>query len=239
MRTVLTAFLVASAAIGSSAGASLTLVDGGPASPPAGTSTAFKAFGTFNNPSGGAARLEAAGQTTVQGSVGGGTGWWSGSVTRAWELSWDNSSGMATFALYSTSDWTGAAAMTMSQAPAFGAGNTLVGIDFGVRLASTTFSTSATYAFSDIQFNDGSGFVGVSTADSSYTVSGSFLTSNYHALVGPLGNFTLRGKSTFSGSVSTSADFSNFYVEGRQGIPAPGALALLGLAGLAGTRRRR
>jgi MYXO-CTERM domain-containing protein len=39
--------------------------------------------------------------------------------------------------------------------------------------------------------------------------------------------------------VSTSADFSNFYVEGRQGIPAPGALALLGLAGLAGTRRRR
>jgi MYXO-CTERM domain-containing protein len=239
MRTLFTAFLVASCGICSGAAASLTLVDGGPASPPSGTSTAFKAFGTFNNPTGGAARLEAAGQTTVQGAIGGGTGWWSGSVTRSWELSWDNSSGTATFALYATSDWTGAAAMTMSQAPAFGAGNTLVGIDFGVRLASTTFSSSASYAFSDIQFNDGSGFVGVSTADSSYTVSGSFLTSNYHALVGPLGNFTLRGKSTFSGSVSTSADFSNFYIEGRQGIPAPGALAIFGLAGLVGHRRRR
>jgi len=77
------------------------------------------------------------------------------------------------------------------------------------------------------------------TAAGGISVSGSFLTSNYHALSGPLGDFTLRGKSSFSGAVSTSSDFSKFYVDAYQAVPTPGTAALLGLGGLLAARRRR
>jgi|694.fasta_scaffold07671_5 hypothetical protein len=204
--------------------AGIQLIDAGPGFPPSGTSSVFKAVGTFQNPAGGAARLEAAGQSTVQGGIGGGTGWWLPGVidlTRSWEIAWNNTSGTVTFRLFSSTDWTGAEAMSMTQTPVFSPGLALVGFDFGVQLASTSFSTYGNFAYSDIQFNDGSGFLPITTANNAYSVQGSFFTSNYHLLVGNPGDFTLRGKSTFSGNVNTTADFARFYVDARQGVPAP------------------
>jgi hypothetical protein len=241
MKTSIAIGALALAAIAGSANAGLSLVDGTAASPLPGTSRVARAIGTFNNTSvgAGAARLEASGRTTIQGSMAGSSGWWGGSVTRSWELQWNNTARTITFRLFSASDWTGSAAMAMTQAPTFTAGNDLAGFDFGYQLASTTFQTRAQYSYTDIQFDSGSGFVPVPTAAGGIDVQGSLFTSNYHALSGPLGNFTLRGKSTFSGAVSTSSDFSKFYVDAYQAVPAPGAVAVLGLGGLLAARRRR
>ncbi|MBI1302939.1 MAG: hypothetical protein GC172_04020 [Phycisphaera sp.] len=241
MKTLYRPFLgsMACAAVALSAHADLVLVDGSAGSPPSGTSRVARAVGTFVNPAGGAARLEATGLATIEGGIGGGTGWWSGGVTRSWELVWNNTSSTLTFRVFSSNDWSGSSAMSMTQAPVFAPGNSLAGFDFGIQLASTSFSSSATLVYSDIQFDAGNGFVSVPTADTSYTVSGAFLTSNYHALAGTLTDFTLRGKSTFAGSVSSSTDFARFQVDAYQAIPAPGAAALLGLASVMRTRRRR
>ena len=241
MNTSIAIGALALAAIAGSANASLSLVDGTAALPPAGTSRVARAIGTFNNTSAGAgaARLEASGQSTIQGSIAGNSGWWSAGVTRSWELRWNNAASTITFNLFSSSDWTGSAAMSMTQSPVFTAGNILAGFDFGYQMASTAFSSSATLSYTDIQFDSGSGFVSVPTAAGGITVSGSLLTSNYHALSGPLGDFTLRGKSSFSGAVNTSSDFSKFYVDAYQAVPTPGAAAVLGLGGLLAARRRR
>ena len=236
-RSILGTF--ACVAVAASAHADLTLVDGSAGSPPSGTSRVARAVGTFVNPAGGAARLEATGLPTIEGGIGGGFGWWSGGVTRSWELAWNNTSSTLTFRLFASNDWSGSSAMSMTQAPVFAPGNSLAGFDFGIQLASTSFSSSATFVYSDIQFDAGNGFVSVPTADNSYTVTGAFLTSNYHALSGTLTDFTLRGKSTFSGSVSSSTDFARFYVDSYQAVPAPGAAALLGLASTVRPRRRR
>ena len=65
-----------------------------------------------------------------------------------------------------------------------------------------------------------------------------------------LGQFTVASGNTFSGDLGQLSVFigaSNLVIDNTSGalfsftrpLPAPGALALLGLAGLAGTRRRR
>lgn len=202
-----------------SAQSSVLLVDQG-GSNPAWTSPLFAAVGTFNNPAG-VARLEAAGQTVQQGVVPSGSGWWAGGVTRAFELVWNNVTGTVDFRLYAAADWAGPAAIQLMQTPAMVPGNALVGVQFGLSLASTTFTTSASFAYSDVQVLDVGGYVPVTTAGGPYTVTGSFLTGRFHgAYLGALGEFRLRGKATFTGSVNTATDFCRFTIEGRQGPAA-------------------
>ena len=208
-----------------------------PASFPGGTTTSlFNAIGTFNfgNQK---ARLEAAGQSTVQGGNPG-NGWWgpndgSGGLERSWEVIWNNTSNTVTFNVYASNDFTGLPAMTMTQTPTFTAGNTLVGLDIGARLTSASHAVT----IADVEFDDGGGFVAVASANGSYTGNANF--NNYHALGGTLGDFTLRGTAQFTSGTVTS-DGMRWFVNARQGaIPAPGAAALLGLGGLLAARRRR
>ena len=142
--------------------------------------------------------------------------------------------------MYSSSDWTGAAAMSMTRTPVFTAGKILVGLDIGARLAVTGSSVT----LDKIQFNDGSGFVDVDTAEATYSQSSSF-HNNYHSLTGPLGNFTLRGTTIFP-TGTTTGDSMRFFVDARQAeapptVPLPAAawLLLSGLAGLGVVGRRR
>lgn len=219
---------------------------------PAGTTSLFNAVGTFNFGNS-KARLEAAGQTTVQGGNPG-NGWWGdGSPTtagttpvRSWDVSWNNTTGVVTFNVYASADWTGATAMSMTQTPVFSSGNTLVGLGIGARLTSTAQSVT----LDNIQFDgDGAGvgsWVDVDTAEATY--SGNLFVSDYHGLLnGPLSDFVLRGTTIFP-TGTTTGDSMRFFVDAQQGagpipssVPDGGAtLGLLGsaLTGLAALRRK-
>jgi len=231
------------------ANASMTLVQG---TQPVGATTLFSAIGTFNwgNQK---ARLEAsdpgvpasygipANTSVVQGGNPG-NGWWDGDprVERSWEVIWNNTSGAVTFNVYSTNDWTGTAAMSMvsamstivptKQTPVITAGMAFVGLNIGARLTSDTMSVT----LGNVQFNDGSGFVSVPTADATY--SGNAWFNNYHALSGTLGDFTLRGTTIFPAG-TTTGDSMRFFVTGIQ--PEPATMGLLALGGVATLIRRR
>ncbi len=242
MKTVVQIGLFVASVTTSMSSAGLVLVQ---ATQPAGTSSLFNAVGTFNFGNN-KARLEAAGQTTQQGGNPG-NGWWGdGSPTtpgttpvRSWEVIWNNSTGVVDFKVYASSDWTGSAAMSMSRTPVLTPGNTIRGLDIGARLTNTNQSVT----LNDVQFNDGSGFVSVSTANATY--SGNAFFNNYHELVGTLGSFTLRGTALFPTGTTTS-DSMRFFIDARQALPAvplpPAAwagLSTLGVISGLGVLRRR
>lgn len=187
------------------------------ATQPAGTTSLFNAIVTFNfgNQK---ARLEAAGLTTVQGGNPG-NGWWgpndgSGGQVRSWEVLWNNATSTVTFQVYASNDHSGAPAMTMSQTPTLAPGNTLLGLDIGARLGVEPSGV----VLANVQFDGGSGFVPVPTANGAYSYSPSWF-NNYHALGGQLGDFALRGTAQFTAG-TTTGDGMRFFVNGRQGLPA-------------------
>jgi hypothetical protein len=233
MKTSIAIGALALAAIAGSAQASLTLTSAAFPASPASTS-AFNAIGTFNYGNQ-KARLSAAGRSDLQGGNPG-NGWWgpndgSGGLQRSWEVIWNNTAGTVTFNVYANNDYTGLA-MTMTQTPVFTPGNTLVGLDIGSRLSAANHG----FTYSNVEFNDGGGFVSVPGANASY--SGNANYNNYFALTGTLSDFTLRGQAQFTSGTVTS-DGMRFFINGRQAIPTPGAAAVLGLGGLLAARRRR
>ncbi|MFN9131612.1 MAG: hypothetical protein ACK5XO_02910 [Phycisphaerales bacterium] len=234
MKTSIAIGALALVAVAGSAQASMTLTSAPFPFPPA-SSGLFNAVGTFNLGND-KARLSAAGQSDLQGGNPG-NGWWgpndgSGGLQRSWEVIWNNTAGTITFNVFANNDYTGLA-MSMTQTPVFTVGNTLVGLDIGANMSGVA---GRSFQYTNVEFNDGGGFVSVPGANALYN--GVPNTNNYFALSGTLGDFTLRGQAQFlSGSVTS--DGMRFFINGRQAIPTPGAAAVLGLGGLLAARRRR
>jgi hypothetical protein len=204
-----------------------------PASPA--STSAFNAIGTFNfgNQK---ARLSAAGFADLQGGNPG-NGWWgpntgTGGLQRSWEVVWNNTTGTVTFNVYANNDYTGLA-MTMSRTPAITLGNKLVGLDIGANMGGTP---GRNFQYTNIEFNDGSGFVSVPGANAAYN--GVPNTNNYFSLNGALTDFTLRGQAQFT-SGTVSSDGMRFFINGRQAVPEPGTMAALGLGVATMIRRKR
>lgn len=227
--------ILALAVMAGSAEATMSLSSAAfPASPA--SSSLFNAVGTFNfgNQK---ARLEAAGQTTVQGGNPA-NGWWgpntgAGGAPRSWEVIWNNTSGTVTFNVYANSNYT-SLAMTMTRTPTFAPGFTFAGLDIGVNLGGTA---GRGFEYTGVEFDGGSGFVPVTTANASY--SGVANVNNYFKLDGSLGDFTLRGGARFT-SGTVASDGMRYFINARQApIPEPGALGLLAPASLLLARRRR
>jgi len=237
-RTLTYISIGAMCAFSASGQAGMTLTSAPFPASPASTS-AFNAIGTFNfgNQK---ARLEAAGQSTLQGGNPG-NGWWgpntgTGGLQRSWEVIWNNTAGTVTFNVYANNDYT-SLAMTMTQTPTFVAGNTLVGLDIGSRLSSTAHG----FTYANVEFNGGNGFVAVPAANASY--SGNANYNNYFKLNGALNDFTLRGQAQFTSGTVTS-DGMRFFINGRQGlgepaVPGPAAALPFVVGLLAAAKRRR
>jgi hypothetical protein len=148
----------------------LTLVSAPFPAPPASTS-AFNAVGTFNfgNQK---ARLSAAGQSDLQGGNPG-NGWWgpntgTGGPQRSWDVIWNNTAGTVSFNVYANNDYTGLT-MTMTQTPILTPGNTLVGLDIGANMGGVS---GRSFQYTNVEFNDGSGFVSVPGANALYNGGG-------------------------------------------------------------------
>jgi hypothetical protein len=205
---------------------------------PVGTTEVFAAIGTYNNGNQ-KARLEANGQTTVQGGNPG-NGWYGGTPrpVRSWEVDWNNSTGSVTFLVYASSDWTGTAAMTMTQTPVLDAGKSLVALDIGARLAVNPSSVKLDNFGFD---GNGSGFVS-GPSSMTYDDPPTIWEHNYFELQGT-GDFKLRGTAQFL-TGTTTGDSMRFFVNGREGVPSVPdggtTLALLGgaLVGIAALRRK-
>jgi hypothetical protein len=236
LRTIISAAVVAVLASVASAGQVLSFE---PSGKPVGSATLFNAVGTFNVGNS-KARLEAAGKTTVQGGNPG-NGWYSGTPrpTRSWEVAWNATTGVVDFKVFASSDWTGLAAMSMSQTPVLTSGNALIGLAVGGRLTSDTMSL----VIDNVQFKSGAGsFVDVNSAEGSY--SGNVFVEKYHALSGAPADFILRGTAQFP-TGTTTGDSMRFFVTGVQGeapviIPLPAAAwAGIALLGVGGAVRRR
>ena len=221
---------------GFSSAQALTLVSASFPAAPAST-TAFNAIGTFNfgNQK---ARLSAAGHADLLGGNPG-NGWWgpndgSGGLQRSWEVIWNNTTGSVTFNIYASNDHTGPAAMSMTQTPVLTPGFTLIGLDIGARLS----ATNQAFTFSNVTFDNGSGFgpVAVPGANASYSGDANF--NNYFTLSGTLSSFVLRGQAQFT-SGTTTGDAMRFFINGRQAVPEPASMTALGLGIAALLRRKR
>lgn len=159
------------------------------------------------------------------------TQWWV-NTERSWEVVWDDSTETVTFNIYSDNAYTNLAD-SISRSLSLG-GNSLVNLNIGARIVDAEHSVT----YSGVEFDGGSGFAAVPSANATYTGNGFY--TNFHTLAGPRGDFTLRGVSLLADSVdsiTSTSDRFRFFVVAQ--TPAPGSLALLGLGGLAATRRRR
>jgi MYXO-CTERM domain-containing protein len=165
---------------------------------------------------------------------------------RSFEVSWNNTTGVFSTKVYDTTDFTGTASISLSQttvSTSFG-GSANAGGDFTIR---GILQFSAGYQFSGGSFymrvngrvqngtNDlnGINFVLSPSLQNTATASpGTIVLSNMQ-FNGGNGFVLLDGLAgTYTGA--SENNYFNLAV-----VPAPGAVALLGLAGLAGGRRRK
>jgi hypothetical protein len=211
-----------------------------------GASSLFRATGSTNNGNQ-KAYLNSSGNSQVNGGNPG-NGWWTNpSVQRSWQLSWNNVTGVVNFVVYSTNDYSGSAAMSMSATPVISPGNTLIGLNVAasVQNNSTAGTNPWSLTYSAVEFDGGAGFTAVNSANATYTVLGGGSPSyfnNYHRINGPLGSFTLRGKMQMNWGTSTITSerlrFDVYGLQGRAPVPEPFTMGL-GIAAAGAFVRRR
>jgi hypothetical protein len=159
--------------------------------------------------------------------------------SRSWEVIWNNTTGTMTTKIYDTENWTGAASANLSMTlptTVFG-GQANAGGDFTLRgvaqfASGTAQSTGGFYFRVNARVDNGTNnLTGINFLTAPASI-GSIVLSNvqFNGGNGFVGVGGVDG--TYSGS--SANNFYNLAV-----VPAPGALALLGAAGLVGARRRR
>lgn len=162
--------------------------------------------------------------------------------SRSFEVSWNNTTKSFTTNIYDTTDWTGAASASLTQA----AVNTSLGaaVDFGgdftvrgvARFASGTSFSSGNFYFrvnARVAIVPG-GVTGINFATSPGASAGTGSIS--------LSNMQFNGGNGFESIVGADGTFSGAFANNYFAlatVPAPGAVALFGAAGLIGGRRRR
>lgn len=166
-----------------------------------------------------------------------------GGPIRSWEVSWNNTTKVFSTNVYDSSDWTGLASASLSLATVnttFG-GAVDAGGDFILRgvaqFASGTAFTGANFYFRvNARVTSGSDVlsgININTRPDGATAGvGEIVLSNIQFDGGNGFTAVMGADGTFTGSQLNN--YFNLAV-----VPAPGALALLGVAGLAGSRRRR
>lgn len=194
--------------------------------PTSGT-TLFNAYGPYNAGNH-KARLEAPGRSTVPGGNPG-NHWYANPNRRSWQVDWVQSTGVVTFRVWSSSDYSGSPAMTMTQTPVMTVGKVLSGLSVGAR----TSTTAQSIRLEGVEFDSGGGFVSVPSANG--IVTGNTLMSTYFTFDGNRGNFSLRGIASMPTGTSTSDSAMRFFVTGVQsdlsevGNNFPGARLNLGI----------
>ena len=157
---------------------------------------------------------------------------------RSWEVIWNNTTGSMTTRIYDTTDWTGAASADLSMTlpnTLFG-GQADAGGDFVLR-GIAQFASGA-------QENSGSFYWRVNAR----VDNGTNNLTGINFLVAPstgsivLSDLQFNGGNGFVNVLGVNGTYvapnsNNFY--NLAVVPAPGAIALLGAAGLVGSRRRR
>ena len=162
--------------------------------------------------------------------------------SRSWEVIWNNATGTMTTKIYDTVDWTGSASADLSMTlpvTLFG-GQADAGGDFTLR-GVAQFASGASQSGGSFYFR-----VNARVDNGTNNLTGlNFVTSLTSGGTGAsivLSNVQFNGGNGFVGvggvNVTYSGSSQNNYYN-LSVVPAPGAVALLGAAGLVGGRRRR
>jgi MYXO-CTERM domain-containing protein len=166
-----------------------------------------------------------------------------GGPVRSWEIIWDNTAKTFATNVYDTTDWTGAASASLSQATAntsFG-GAVDAGGSFTLR-GLAQFASGTAFSGSNFYFR-----VNARVTAGTNTMAGININTRPDGATAGVGSIVLsnvqfdggNGFASVSGADGTysGTQLNNYYTLST--VPAPGAIALLGVAGLAGGRRRR
>ena len=187
----------------------------------------------------GATRQDANPSSTYWGTDSGAN---TGGPVRSWEVSWNNTTKMFSTSVYDTSDWTGSASVNLSLATtntSFG-GAVDAGGDFILR-GVAQFASGTAFSSDDFFLR-----VNARVDLGTNNLTGILIRARPAATAGVgeivLSNVQFDGGNGFTNIVSAGGTFSGGTVNKYytlSAVPAPGALALLGAAGLVGSRRRR
>lgn len=160
---------------------------------------------------------------------------------RSWRLTFTQASNTFLFEIFSSTDWSGSQAMSMTRnniSPAIG--QDFIGLGINLKAKDGVVTTVAT---SSVSFNGNA----VPTLNNSLTGSNGlndFVNGAVHYFDGPVNDFVLKGVTTmqWDGSLTNpSSDRVSFDIKGYSASPVPEPSTLLALGGLAAlvARKRR
>lgn len=166
--------------------------------------------------------------------------------SRSWEISWDNTAKTFSTKVYDTLDWTGTASADLTQATAltsFGGAVESGAGDFTLR-GIAQFASGTSFSGANFYFR-----VNARVATGSNMLAGININTRPDGATAGVGSIVLSGVQFNGGNgfVSVGGADGTYLASGGQlnnyysfaAVPAPGAIGLLGAAGLVGNRRRR
>ena len=164
--------------------------------------------------------------------------------SRSWEITWNNTAKTFTTKVYDTIDWTGTASANLTQATAlttFGGAVDSGAGDFTLR-GIAQFASGTAFTGSNFYFR-----VNTRVTTGSNMLAGININTRPDGATAGVGSIVLSGVQFNGGNGFVSVGGADGTYSGSQlnnyysfaVVPAPGAVALLGAAGLVGSRRRR